>query len=380
MKKNKYFASFASGMQLIIQDILEKQIPDAEIYQLFDGAILFETEKTYDRLNMYCFNNIFSVITFAPKSNHRDIEAFIRHIVNSKLHDEIISNNTKKFNTFRVIISSENQLVSIHNELKSKLENLIISQSRLKLNKSNSDTEFWILYRTEGFFYFLKRLSKHTAYEKILNKGELHPEIAFLMNWFAEADKNDILLDPFCGNGSIPIKRALHFPTKQIYAFDIDNAMINIVKKKILSRKSLSNMANIVIKQVDIKNLDKILPNESINKIVTDPPWGLHENIETDIENFYFLALSKMEKALKYNGIIVLLIGRNVDIEKILKNFPNLCLIQNYKVLVSGKKANIVKIKKVNQENFTPSPPGKAPPAQDRLPSFGGKVPVLVRV
>ena len=346
MKKRKYFASFASGMQSIIQDILEKQIPDIEIHQLFDGAVLFETEKTYDRLNMYCFNNIFSVITFISEKSNKDIESFIQHIVNSKLHDEIISSNTKKFNTFRVIISSENQLVSIDNKLKSKLEKLIISQSGLRLNKSNSDAEFWILYRTEGFFYFLKRLSKHTAYDKILNKGELHPEIAFLMNWFAEADKNDILLDPFCGNGSIPIKRALHFPTKQIIAFDIDNAMINIVKKKILAKKSLANMQNILIKQVDIKNLDKELSNESIDKIVTDPPWGLYDNVKMEIDKFYFLVLSKMEKALKYNGIIVLLIGRNVDIEKILKNIPNLCLIQNYKVLVSGKKANIVKIKK----------------------------------
>jgi hypothetical protein len=65
MKKNLFFASFVSGTQFIVKDILEKQIPDIEIYQLFDGAVLFNTGKPYDKLNMYCFNNIFSVITYA---------------------------------------------------------------------------------------------------------------------------------------------------------------------------------------------------------------------------------------------------------------------------------------------------------------------------
>ena len=350
--KNKYFATFASGMQFIVKDVLEKRINDIKIYQLFDGAVLFETEKTYDKLNIHCFNNIFSVIVFAGKKGPNDIGSFIRQIVNSNLQnsiisDDIISNNNKKYRTFRVIISSENQLLSIDNALKVKLENYIISRSRLKLNRSNSDAEFWILYRSEGFCYFMKRLSKHTAYEKILYKGELHPEIAFLMNWFAEPDKNDVVLDPFCGYGAIPLKRALHFPAKQIYAFDIDNAMIDIVKNKIAQKKSLANMKNLFVKQVDVKNLDKELSNESIDKIFTDPPWGFYGNIKIGIEEFYNTALPKMTNVLKTNGLIVLLISRQIDIESLLKSFPNLLLLQNYNVLVSGKKANIVKIKKI---------------------------------
>ena len=345
MKTNKYFATFAAGMQHIVKDILEKQIPDIEIIQLFDGAVLFETEKTYDKLTNHCFNNIFSVITFEKRKNG-DIEGFIRQIVNSRFKDKIISVNTKKFKTFRVIISSENQLVSIDNTLKEKLENLISVQSNLELSRSNSDAEFWITYRTEGFCYFLKRLSKHTAYEKILNKGELHPEIAFLMNWFAEACKNDVLLDPFCGSGAIPLQRALHFPTKQIYAFDIESAMIGIVKRKIAQRRSLAGMTNIILKRLDIKNLDLELPAESIDKIVTDPPWGLYENIKMDIVDFYKLAFSKMEKVLKTGGIIVMLVGRQINIEPVLKEFPMLSLVQNFSVLISGKKANIIKLKR----------------------------------
>jgi hypothetical protein len=68
--------------------------------------------------------------------------------------------------------------------------------------------------------------------------------------------------------------------------------------------------------------------------------------MKTGINEFYSLALSKMEKILKNNGIIVLLIGRNIDIETLIKPLPTLSLEQNYNVLVSGKKANLVKLKK----------------------------------
>jgi tRNA (guanine6-N2)-methyltransferase len=343
--KKLFFASFASGTQFIVKDILEKQIPDIEIYQLFDGAVLFNTDKPYDKLNMYCFNNIFSVIAYAENKNG-DIESFIRQIVNARLQNDTISNNNKNHKTFRVVISSENQFVSINEKLKIRIEKLISSQSKLKLDRSNSDTEFWILYRTEGFCYFLKRLSKHTAYEKILNKGELHPEITFLMNWLSEPDKNDTVLDPFCGNGSIPLRRALNFPAKKIFAFDYDDNMVSIVKKKIIADKFLSNMKDIVIKKVDINYLDKELLQESIDKIVTDPPWGSYEKINMEIEEFCKMILLKMEKVLKNNGIIVLLFGRNNYIEKLIKTIPNLSLEKNYNVLISGRKANLIKFRK----------------------------------
>jgi tRNA G10 N-methylase Trm11 len=122
--------------------------------------------------------------------------------------------------------------------------------------------------------------------------------------------------------------------------------MVNIIKKKIAEKKSLSNMNNLIVKQLDIKNLDKELPQGSIDKIVTDPPWGLYEDLKMGTDAFYSLALSKMEVALKNNGIIVLLTGRHIDIESLLKPFPHLTLLHNYEVLVSGKKANLVKIKK----------------------------------
>jgi len=344
MEKNRYFATFTSGMQLIIKDILEKKLQDVIIGQIFDGAILFETEKTYNNLDMHCFNNIFSVILYREKNNHNDMGSFIKYILKTKSVKIKRIGLSGNVNSFRFMASSENRFVSIDNNLKNNMEKFITSKTGLKPDRSNSDTEFWLLYRSEGYFYFLERLSKHTAYEKILNKGELHPEIAYLMNWLSEPDENDIVLDPFCGHGSIPVSRALHFPAKQILANDINIYVLSTMKNKIDANESLSG--KIKIRQTDILNLENEIDPESIDKIITDPPWGLFDHLNMDSEKFYQLTLSKMERVLRNNGIIVLLLWRNIDIAKIIEGIPNLKIIQDYNVLVSGKKANLYKINK----------------------------------
>jgi tRNA G10 N-methylase Trm11 len=348
--KNIYFASFAAGMRLVVEDILKKQIQDVKILRLFENAVLFETGNSYSTLNMFCFNNIFLLIAYTEKMRPMMIENFIRQVADSGIQSEVISNNTKKYKTFRVVVSSENRLVQVADGLKNKIEKLISSQSNLLLDKRNPDAEFWITRLNDGFCCFMKRLSRHAAYEKTLNKGELHPEIAFLMNWLADADKNDVVLDPFCGYGAIPVMRALHFPTKQIYAFDCDAKMAGIVKKKIAKRKSLTNMKNILVKKIDVKDLDKELPPESVDKIVTDPPWGEYEKLKMGVKEYYYFILSQLEKVLENDGIIVMLAGREIDMASLVSKFSNLSLLQNYNMLVSGKKANMVKIIKKTPE------------------------------
>jgi tRNA G10 N-methylase Trm11 len=81
-----------------------------------------------------------------------------------------------------------------------------------------------------------------------------------------------------------------------------------------------------------------------VDKIVTDPPWGEYEKLKMGINEYFYYILSKLEKALKNDGIIVMLAGREIDIVSLVSKFANLLLLQNYNMLVSGKKANMAKI------------------------------------
>lgn len=96
---------------------------------------------------------------------------------------------------------------------------------------------------------------------------------------------------------------------------------------------------------MDALDMQKIADG-SIDKIITDPPWGIYSAIDV-IDNFYTKALKEMIRVLKPGGLIVMLVGRNVDMEKILEQFTErLKIIESYNILISGKKATIFVLSK----------------------------------
>jgi tRNA (guanine6-N2)-methyltransferase len=343
--KNKYFATFISGFHEPIEILLKSSISDCCINILLDGAVVFETDYSYDRLGMHCFNNIFALIDIMKtKGKGSCIEEHMQDILRRKLLNEIISSNTKKIKTFRVIASSENQLVAINENVKNAFEMFIAQQSKLLLNRSKSDAEFWILYRNEGFCFFMKRLSKHTAYDKLLNKGELHPELAFLLNQIAAPVKSDICLDPFCGYGSIPLQRLKHFPTEKFYAFDNNEKVLAVAKDKLKNHLN----SRCIVKNVNFNLIENSIAFESIDKIVTDPPWGLFENIK-DIAEFYRLIIDKCIRLIKLTGKIVIMTAKKEELLKAVESTSNCSITKTYSILVSGKKASVFVIERIGK-------------------------------
>lgn len=347
MKKYKYFATFISGLQEPIESLLKCNIDDCCINLLLDGAVVFETNRSYDQLGMNCFNNIFAIINIKKvNSNSSCLERYIKELIKNKTPSDVIAKNSKKIKTFRIILSSENQLIAINKGIKTQLEKIISQQSKLLLNRSKSDTEFWVLYRSEGYCFFMKRLSKHITYDKLLNKGELHPELSYILNYIAEPSKNDICLDPFCGYGSIPLQRLKHFPTNKFYAFDNDKSVLSIAKLKL--KKHINSTC--IIKNVNFNSIEEVIDAESIDNIITDPPWGLFENIQ-NINEFYKNILSTCIKLVKPNGNIVILTAKKAEMLSAINTTKNCSLIKTYNILVSGKKAGVYLIKKTTKSN-----------------------------
>ena len=67
--KNLYYGSFVPGMQDVIEEVVRERLSDVSVVKLHDGAIVFETDCSYDRLNFFCFNNIFAVIDILDSVN-----------------------------------------------------------------------------------------------------------------------------------------------------------------------------------------------------------------------------------------------------------------------------------------------------------------------
>ena len=88
----------------------------------------------------------------------------------------------------------------------------------------------------------------------------------------------------------------------------------------------------------DVFELSHIQDN-SIDAIVTDPPWGLWENIP-DIEDFYDRMFISFKRVLKEQGTMTILTARTVEFENAVRN-AGLSIHDSLHTLVNGKKASL---------------------------------------
>jgi tRNA (guanine6-N2)-methyltransferase len=330
---NTYLSTFVPGFEDLIKDLLQKKFPNSKVIDVYSGAILYKDDHSPEKIKQIkFFNNTFLVFKYW-KGGAR-IEEIVQDTENilsqqSSIHPELLH----KAKTFRVIYSVENTMVSLESNLYQKLSNSIYSNLQLKFGGPKSDLEFWLLTRNEGLSVFGMRITKGLPQEK----GALSSEVSYILNFLSDAEKSDVFLDPFAGSGSIPLERYYNKGFKAINAGDIADEKIAMMRKRF--NKALATKINIQ----KINALSLPFQDKSIDKIVTDPPWGTFSDLKEDPELFYKKILSEFSRVLKKDGILVLLVARKISIYD-----PNFTLLKKYEILLSGQKASVYKLKNVS--------------------------------
>ena len=350
---NLFYAAFIPGLQNFIEQVIKERLSDVKIHKLLDGAVLFETDTSYDKLNFFCFNNIFACIDIAEES-HTKAQRRGDHkgnILNEHINTaaegigntSIIKNNSKNIQSFRIMVLNENVPAAIDDRLRTQTESYIARLSGLKVSRSLPDTEFWFLYRRDdnskqNFSIFMKRLTLRSSWEKTLHKGELPPPLAWTLCRLAELKHSNVVLDPFCGYGSIPEAAFKYFHITNFIACDNDSEAAKYSTARFIKRKK--NEFNFY--RTDFAELPSLLNEKSIDVIVTDPPWGhFKENNEDDFLEKMFEAFDKL---LKDSGRAVVLYAND---ENFVKAKPaSFKLQEQIPILLSGKKAVIFTFKK----------------------------------
>lgn len=344
--KKQYYSTFIPGLVEPVKEALIATIPDSRITEALDGLIVYESNAKIELIkNIPFVTNTFYIIKRFAFETATSISDIAVKVMNDASLGVRIPINYSKRNTFRVITSVANQLVSIDTRLMQKLEERISSMTGIKPNRAKPDFEFWLSQRSEGHSFFAFRLSYHKAYDKILQKGELRPELANILCRLSEPLPNELFLDPFCGSGAIPIQRAKFFPKGLVIASDNDEQKISSLKARI---KALDLTKRIVIRQDNALNLMRY-QNGSIHKIVTDPPWGHFVQASSPIKDFYADMMREFTRVLRPGGRIVIVTGESLAFDNCLTLVPKVSIVQKFNILLSGKKATVyVLIKRFN--------------------------------
>jgi len=336
-----YFSTFITGTQEVISKLLEKR--KIEIILLLDGLVVYESDYLEREIrNFRFFNNTFILLYFFESLEPviKSVEKILSVVANDKnLQSKIAINLPVRRKNFKIVSSLENQMVPVNRNLCKKIESIILQIRNLRLNIKKSDLEFWALVRRGGYGFFGIRITYPYRDENQRDKGELRSEIAYIMSVLSGVTPKDVILDPFAGHGAIPLERVQSFPYEKMIAIEKDKDLVTILRQKIKHKKK-----KIYIYQGDALNLSMV-ENNYVNRIITDPPWGIYKKTDIPLYEFYLKMLGEFLRVLRPRGVVVLLIGQTEIFEESLAKFSEYFNIdKSYQILVSGKKSTIYKL------------------------------------
>ncbi len=146
--------------------------------------------------------------------------------------------------------------------------------------------------------------------------GMIPPKLAQIMlNIGLEGKTDKILLDPFCGSGTILMEASL-MGVKKIIGTDLSekalkDSQINLRWFK--EKFKVGQVENIELKQADVRQISDLILKESINLIVTEPYLGPQRKIDDieraqkSLEKLYQESLKEFFKILNKKGRIVMI-------------------------------------------------------------------------
>jgi tRNA (guanine6-N2)-methyltransferase len=333
-----YYSTFIPGLLQPVEEALRIALPDSKIVLSLDGLVAYESNAKSEVIQKLPFvtNSFYIIKRFAGH-----VAQSISNMAMAILNDRVLSFHMPVAiapdKTFRVITSMANQLVPLDQKVMRLLESRITEKTGLRPGRSKPDFEFWLAQRTEGYGFFSFRISRHKAYDKILQKGELRPELANILCRLSDPSPNELFLDPFCGSGAIPIQRAKSFPSGLVIASDKDEGRILSLKDRI---KALGLQKRVVVRSDDGLKLARYEDN-SIHKIVTDPPWGHFAGTDMPIEEFYRGMVSAFVRVLRPDGKLVILTAEAQAMDAAIEPCKQLTISRKLNILLSGKKASI---------------------------------------
>ncbi len=140
-------------------------------------------------------------------------------------------------------------------------------------------------------------------------RGMTPPKLALSMINLSGAKKGDLILDPFCGIGTI-VQEALLLGCRAMGS-DIDSLAIQGARENMewLKSHNLIKNPDYVLESIDARDIGRVVDDSSVDAIVSEfdlgPPLSGHEtiekilSIERSLSKFYLEAIKSMGKVLK---------------------------------------------------------------------------------
>jgi tRNA (guanine6-N2)-methyltransferase len=153
---------------------------------------------------------------------------------------------------------------------------------------------------------------RHRRYKREHLPASLRPTVAATMSWLARPTEHDIVLDPFCGAGTILIERVLMGPYEQMLGGDIRAEAVQMAE-----RNAQAANVDVSLQKWDARHLP--LQPASITRIITNLPFGKQIGTHEENEALYTAVLHEFARVLVSNGLLVVLTSEDRLFDRIVR-------------------------------------------------------------
>ncbi|RLE53466.1 MAG: hypothetical protein DRJ26_03315 [Candidatus Methanomethylicota archaeon] len=180
----------------------------------------------------------------------------------------------------------------------------------------------------------LKSNLHRRKYTKFKHPAMINPLIAAAAAYLAKLSKKDLILDPFCGSGTIPIEAALALNCEaqgsDINSMYVKGALKNAKEAHVTAQVSFFTSA---VSKLGVKN--------RYTAIITDPPRGMRLQVE-DLSSIYReLAVAARKALVDGSKLIVVVLRRAREISSRWLSEVGFKLIRELSILQGGVKVHI---------------------------------------
>jgi predicted RNA methylase len=318
MSKYTYFSSFNTSFHFLIEKCLKYELKDVKITSLKQDIIVYESSVEPEIISNFPF--------------FKDSYLYVKDVSEFKELYPLLSRPK-----IRVIGKGPGVKPGDYRDE----VNSLASKVGLFVEFDNAHPDYELcLCKYNEFSEIGLKISRPNGWFKSIEEGSLDIDILYFLNYLSYPKQEDVVLDPFCGAGGIPIVRSQISRYSKIIAVDK-----NVDKISAKLKRLGIHISNLQVSASDVRSL-KIIKDQSIDKIITDPPWGEAVKLE-ELNDLYIDSFNQFKRVLRAGGLIVLITSRSEIVLEILsQNNSELYLEKSYDVLVAGKKSTIHIIKK----------------------------------
>ena len=298
----KFLITCDPGLEDIAEMEIKESFPNAKVSKFFNfqGKLMVEVDGNYDKL--FTLHSIHHIIKlkkefFLEKATMDEIR---------KVLEKTDIEELENVETFRVTSQryGNHDFTSI--DMQKVGGEIFIEKYKKKVSLKNFDLN--IRFDLIGNFGYVGiQLTKDSLYKRFKkvfhHNAAIKATLAYGMIRLASIKDGEIFLDPMCGSGTIALEAASLFRNRiKIFAGDIKEEYVERAKEN----AKVNDLDEFIeFKQIDATKLEEYF--KSIDKIVTNPPYGVKVARRKDLRGFYWKFLESVSKVLSKEGRAVII-------------------------------------------------------------------------